>query len=133
MQGYERANSRALELWSSVYQSALLLALTDTFSSKAFFKVSLLSDFMHASQAQEGGQEFLANPKQAQLWHGLRQDSGDPFVFAPQAKDVYAQLGIDHRQKTIIYSDALTVDKVLKLKDQCDGLGFKCILFYSLI
>jgi nicotinate phosphoribosyltransferase len=39
---------------------------------------------------------------------------------------VYERLGIDHTRKTIIYSDALDVDKVLRLKAQCDKEGFIC-------
>jgi len=31
---------------------------------------------------------------------------------------------IDHTTKTIVYSDALTVDKALALKKQCDEVGF---------
>lgn len=56
---------------------------------------------------------------------GLRQDSGDPYVFAPNAKAAYESMGIDIREKSIIYSDALNLDKALGLKKQCDGIGFK--------
>lgn len=40
MRGYEHANNIALDLWEEVYPTGLtLLALTDTFSTKAFFQV----------------------------------------------------------------------------------------------
>jgi len=40
MRGYEHANAIALDLWEEVYPNTpMLFALTDTFSSKAFFKV----------------------------------------------------------------------------------------------
>jgi nicotinate phosphoribosyltransferase len=40
MRGYEHANGIALDLWEEVYRNKLtLLALTDTFSTKAFFQV----------------------------------------------------------------------------------------------
>ena len=39
MRGYEHANGIALDLWEQVYPNSLLLALTDTFSTKAFFQV----------------------------------------------------------------------------------------------
>ncbi|EJF55844.1 nicotinate phosphoribosyltransferase [Dichomitus squalens] len=106
--GYEHANGTALELWEKTYPNALLIALTDTFSTEAFYK------------------DFLANKHFAEHWTGLRQDSGDPFVYAPRAKEIYQQLGVDHTKKIIIYSDALNVDKALQLKKQCDELGFKC-------
>jgi len=106
MKGYEHANGIAMDFWEAVYPNVLLLALTDTFSTKAFF------------------QDFVANPERARRWRGLRQDSGDPFAFAAQAKEMYARLGIDHREKTIIYSDALNMEKALGLKKQCDEIGF---------
>jgi nicotinic acid phosphoribosyltransferase len=42
MHGYEHANGIALDLWEEVYPNSLLLALTDTFSTKAFFQVRLV-------------------------------------------------------------------------------------------
>ncbi|KAH9995740.1 nicotinate phosphoribosyltransferase [Russula vinacea] len=98
MRGYEQANNIALDLWEEVYpKGQTLLALTDTFSTKAFF------------------QNFTADVDRARRWHGLRQDSGDPFVFAPQAKEA---------EKVIVYSDWLNVEKAIALKKQCDELGF---------
>lgn len=64
------------------------------------------------------------DPDRARRWKGLRQDSGDPFVYAPRAKEVYDSLSIDSREKTIIFSDALSVEKAKKLKAQCDEVGF---------
>lgn len=56
-------------------------------------------------------------------WQGLRQDSGDPFAFGLRVKQVFESLGIDPRTKMIIYSDALNIDKVLRLKEQANDLG----------
>jgi nicotinate phosphoribosyltransferase len=66
----------------------------------------------------------VKHPDRARHWRGLRQDSGDPFIFAPKARDVYESLGIDHREKIIVYSDNLNLQKALGLKKQCDELGF---------
>ncbi|KAJ3781416.1 nicotinate phosphoribosyltransferase [Lentinula aff. detonsa] len=107
LRGYEHVHDLALEIWETAYPNATLLALTDTFSSAAFF------------------QSFSKNPARAKKWHGLRQDSGDPLEFAPRAKEVYQKMGIDHKEKMIIYSDALNLDKALKLKKQADEIGFK--------
>ena len=38
--GYEGANGRALDLWDDVYPNGPRTALTDTFSTDVFFKVS---------------------------------------------------------------------------------------------
>ncbi|KAI9462158.1 nicotinate phosphoribosyltransferase [Russula earlei] len=108
MRGYEHANGIALDLWEQVYPSGMtLLALTDTFSTKAFF------------------QDFSTDAERARRWHGLRQDSGDPFLFALQAKGLYERLGINPGEKTIVYSDSLNTDKTLALKKQCEDMGFK--------
>ena len=37
--GYENANGRAMDLWEAVYPKVLLVALTDTFSTEAFYQV----------------------------------------------------------------------------------------------
>lgn len=66
----------------------------------------------------------MAEPERAHRWTGLRQDSGDPFAFGPRVKAMYKSIGIGHESKTIVYSDALTVDKCLAIKKQCDELGF---------
>ena len=137
MRGYEHANATALELWEKTYPNALHIALTDTFSTEAFLKVrttiSLLQHLAHCScRSSLHAQDFIAHPHFAQRWTGLRQDSGDPFAFAPRAKQVYEQLGVDYTKKTIIFSDALNVEKALKLKKQCDELGFKCTFYSSL-
>ena len=54
----------------------------------------------------------------------MRQDSGDPFVYAPRAREIYQSMNVDHTTKVIVYSDGLTVDKALALKKQCDEVGF---------
>ena len=66
----------------------------------------------------------MADPERPQRWTGFRQDSGDPFAFGPNVKAMYESIGIDHASKTLTYSDALTVDKCLAIKKQCDELGF---------
>ncbi|KAJ6577250.1 nicotinate phosphoribosyltransferase [Mycena capillaripes] len=105
LKGYDDANSVAMNLWEEVYPNALLIALTDTFSSEAFFK------------------SFSSNKERAIRWQGLRQDSGDPFVFGVRAKEIFESLGIDPSKKMIIYSDALNIDKALRLKEQANDLG----------
>jgi len=114
LKGYEAANSVAMDLWEEVYPNALLIALTDTFSSETFFK------------------SYTGDKERALRWQGLRQDSGDPFVFGRRAKEVFDSLGINPSEKMIIYSDALDVDKALRLKEQADELGLNGALAPSL-
>jgi nicotinate phosphoribosyltransferase len=110
-----------------------LLALTDTFSTKAFFQVRARPTPIRPAQIPPSfataipvTKNLTADVERARRWHGLRQDSGDPFVFAPQAKEVYERLGINPSEKIIVYSDCLNVEKAIALKKQCDELGLNC-------
>ena len=77
----------ALNVWLDEYQGQLGIALTDTISMASF-----LRDFDHGLAA---------------AYSGLRHDSGDPIVWGEQALAHYQTLGIDPREKTLIFSDKL--------------------------
>jgi len=91
----EQAQSRALYVWQQEYDQALGIALTDTFTSKAFFK-----DF-----------KFPV----ARAYDGVRQDSGDPIVFGEDMISHYKSIGIDPRRKSIIFSDGLNVNLSIEI------------------
>ncbi|THV02788.1 nicotinate phosphoribosyltransferase [Dendrothele bispora CBS 962.96] len=109
LRGYEQVHEIALDIWEKIYAPVLLVALTDTFTTDAFFK------------------DISKNPERARTWRGLRQDSGDPFVFGPRAKELYEAMGISCKEKMIIYSDSLDLEKALNLKKQADELGFQSL------
>ncbi|GLB40615.1 putative nicotinate phosphoribosyltransferase [Lyophyllum shimeji] len=111
LRGYEKTHLLALDLWEQVYHDQVLIALTDTFTTEAFFK------------------DFVLDANRARKWTGLRHDSGDPFEFAPRVKEVYESLGIDPRQKLIVYSDSLNVDKCLRLQNQANELGLEKVAY----
>lgn len=52
-------------------------------------------------------------------------------VFAPRAKEIYESMGINYREKMIIYSDSVNVEKALKIQKQCTEIGFKCAYLIS--
>ncbi|KAK4054474.1 nicotinate phosphoribosyltransferase [Microbotryomycetes sp. JL201] len=107
--GYEGSNGRALDLWEETYPSgALSIALTDTFSTKPFFN------------------DFVSKPERARRWRGLRQDSGDPFKFISVAKEAFERVGADPKEKVIVFSDALDIEKCLQLKCASDEAGVGC-------
>ncbi|PFH46817.1 hypothetical protein AMATHDRAFT_82439 [Amanita thiersii Skay4041] len=112
MKGYKCANTMALSLWEQIYHPhATMIALTDTFSTGCFFN------------------ELSTKPSLMQRWHGVRQDSGDPYAFGPRAKHFYQSIGLNPASKTIVYSDALNVDKALRIKKQCEELGLPKVSF----
>lgn len=101
MFGYSHANKYAMEYWVSTYNGNLGIALTDTFTTDAF-----LEDF---------------DSKYANLFTGVRHDSGDPFEFTDKIIDHYKKLGIDPTTKTIVYSDALTTELAVKISKYRSG------------
>jgi nicotinate phosphoribosyltransferase len=94
--GYEKANVQALDAWVDAYQGDLGIALTDTYTTDVFFK------------------GFSA--RHARVFDGLRWDSGDPIEFTDKAINYYESMNIDPQSKTIVYSDALDLKKIEKIK-----------------
>lgn len=99
--GYRSANTTALSNWVDVYDGYLGIALTDTYTSDNFFD------------------SFTT--KYAKLFDGLRWDSGDPFEFTEKALRHYRQHRIDPQSKTIVYSDALNLDSIRRIRSFVDG------------
>lgn len=87
-----------LQKWVDEYQGNLGIALSDTLGF-AFF----LKDF---------------NKKFANLYDGVRFDSGDPVQQAQDLYDHYQSLNIDPKTKTIVFSDGLTFEKAQVLYSQ---------------
>ena len=99
--GYKHANYMALENWVNVYDGDLGIALADTYTFDIFLK-----NFSR---------------KQAKLFDGVRCDSGNEYEFIDQLITRYKELGIDPTTKTIIFSNALDFNKVLDIKNYCQG------------
>lgn len=99
--GYKKANQRALEAWQSVYHGNLGIALIDTYTTKVF-----LSEF---------------SMELALLFRGVRQDSGDEIEIGNMVIDRYIEHGIDPREKTIVFSNALDFKKYARIKRYFNG------------
>lgn len=99
--GYRAANALALSNWVDVYEGNLGIALTDTYTSDNFFN--------------------SFDTPYAKLFDGLRWDSGNPFEFTEKALRHYKKKRIDPASKTIVYSDALNLKEVCKIKSYVNG------------
>lgn len=99
--GFKIANKLALENWVKIYRGDLGIALSDTFTTTAFFRAFDL--------------------KFSKLFDGIRQDSGDPIKFAEYAISHYKKLRIDPLSKVIIFSDGLNPEKVEEISNYCKG------------
>lgn len=97
--GFKMANTLALENWVNVYRGNLGIALSDTFTTDVFFEAF--------------------DKKFAKLFDGVRQDSGDPIEFANKTVAHYRRLKIAPSEKSIIFSDGLTPDKVAEIARHC--------------
>lgn len=95
--GYRSANKIALGRWADIFGGRLGIALTDTFTTDAFFKAF---DIFYAK-----------------LFDGVRHDSADPTEFGEKVIKHYENFGIDPRTKTIVFSDGLSTEKAIELKD----------------
>ncbi|MBI2054850.1 MAG: nicotinate phosphoribosyltransferase [Candidatus Sungbacteria bacterium] len=95
------SQTHLLDLWWKVYGWGLSVALPDTFGSDFFFSIM--------------GQ------KRAEAWKGMRQDSGNPIEFGEKLITFYKKLGIDPKEKLIIFSDGLTVDSIIKCYERFKG------------
>ncbi len=86
--------------WQAEHDGNLRIILPDTYGTPGFL---------------ERAPDWLAG------WTGIRIDSGDPAAGAEAAIDWWKSRGEDPREKLIIFSDGLDVDKILSLHAQFKG------------
>lgn len=91
----------ALETWVQEYRGDLGIALTDTIGIDAF-----LRDF---------------DLYFAKLYDGCRHDSGCAHEFTRKIIDHYKKLGINPKDKIIVYSDSLDIKTATDLCRKCEG------------
>ncbi len=103
MYGPQMANYKAMEAWRNTFRGALGTFLYDSFGWHVF-SLNFSEDF-------------------ANLFKGLRIDSGDNFEQLQLIVEKYRSLGIDPRSKQVIFSNALDTDRAIKIheyaKDYC--------------
>ncbi len=95
------SHNKVIQIWWEQYGEPLSIALTDNYGSDFFFR------------------DFTA--EQAKSWRAIRQDSGDPIEFGEKAIRFYQQIGIDPKTKTIVFSDGLDLETILKLHKHFQG------------
>lgn len=109
------------------------IALTDTFGTPAF-----LDAFRKPIRPAPVQSDASANPPvaadvntdhshstktYAQVYAGVRQDSGDPAYFVKMVRDFYDREGITDK-KTIVFSDSLNIENCLEYKAITEKAGF---------
>ena len=99
--GVFECNHQLMKKWADVYNGDLGIYLPDCFGSKIF-----LSNF---------------SKDMAKMFDGLRIDSGDEKEETEKIIAKYQSLGIDPSTKSIVYSNALTIDKAIELHKWLNG------------
>ncbi|TGJ86678.1 hypothetical protein E0Z10_g2090 [Xylaria hypoxylon] len=122
---YENANEEALRRWVACFGEGVLgIALTDTFGTPAFLK-SFSKPIKHLPGTADGLDGATELPRTyAQVFTGVRQDSGDPARFVKTMRDFYDRQGIKDK-KTIVFSDSLDIEKCIEYKRVSDEQGFQ--------
>lgn len=96
------SNYYMMDAWTREYGVDNGIALTDCIGTDVF-----LRDF---------------NTKFATLFKGVRHDSGDPYEWGNKIIKHWEKLGIDPKQKTLLFSDSLNFEKADKLYSHFSGL-----------
>ncbi|MCE8007466.1 nicotinate phosphoribosyltransferase [Aestuariivita sp.] len=95
-----RAPYDVLSDWHEEHEGNLRIILPDTYGTTGFLKNA---------------------PDWLTQWTGIRIDSGDPAEGAEEAIRWWTEQGEDPREKLVIFSDGLDVDKILELFTQFTG------------
>ena len=110
MYGPQMANFMAMEAWRHTFRGALGTYLYDSFGWD-IFSLNFSEDF-------------------ANLFKGLRVDSGDNFEQLDKTVEKYQSLGIDSHTKQVTFSNALDVERAIAIHryaaDKCQpsfGIG----------
>lgn len=104
MYGPQMANHLAMEVWSHTYRGALGTFLYDTYGWR-IFSLNFSEDY-------------------ANMFKGLRVDSGDNYEQLDLIVEKYRSLNIDPKSKQVIFSNGLNVDEAIDLQRYAEG---KCI------
>ncbi len=110
MYGPQMANHLAMKMWTHTYRGALGTFLYDTYGWR-IFSLNFSEDY-------------------ANMFKGLRVDSGDNYEQLNLIIEKYRSLGIDPRTKQVVFSNGLNVDEAIRLQqysqDKCQpsfGIG----------
>lgn len=102
MFGPQMANHMAMNAWRKTFRGALGTYLYDSFGW-SIFSLNFSEDF-------------------ANLFKGLRVDSGDNREELSKIVDKYTSLGIDSRTKQVVFSNALTTDEAIEIQQYAKHL-----------
>lgn len=101
MYGPQMANNLAMSAWTRTYRGALGTFLYDTYGWR-IFSLNFSEDY-------------------ANMFKGLRVDSGDNYKELDLIVEKYRSLNIDPLTKQIIFSNGLNVDETINIRNYAEG------------
>lgn len=101
MYGPQMANHLAMQAWAATYRGSLGTYLYDTFGWN-IFSLNFSEDY-------------------ANMFKGLRVDSGDDAEQLELIEKKYRSLGVDPATKRVVFSNGLTVDDALRIQRFASG------------
>ncbi|KAK3341354.1 Quinolinate phosphoribosyl transferase [Lasiosphaeria hispida] len=139
---YTISTEEALCRWVGCFGEGVLgIALTDTFGTPEFLKAfskpirhledpqplserkpSIADSFISASTSWARVQK--TDKTYAEVFTGVRQDSGDPRTFVKLMRRFYDEQGVQDK-KVIVFSDSLNIDRCLEYKQVSEEAGFQ--------
>jgi len=139
---YTAATEEALSRWVGCFGEGVLgIALTDTFGTPEFLK-SFSKPLRHqgepappAERKPSIADSFISattswvkahkpNKSYAEVFTGVRQDSGDPRTFVRLMRKFYDEQGVQDK-KVIVFSDSLNIDRCMEYKQVSEEAGFQ--------
>ncbi|KAH0543112.1 hypothetical protein FGG08_002538 [Glutinoglossum americanum] len=144
---YLSASETALECWVGCFGEGVLgVTLTDTFGTPVFLESfkKPIGSFDRAELGDSGApvstpasidpDKVEGNTKlqarsggklktYAEVFTGVRQDSGDPAGFVRMVREFYDSIGVKDK-KTIVFSDSLNIELCVKYMAESEKAGF---------
>lgn len=99
-----------LSEWQKIYKGNLLVALPDTFGTTQFL-----------NNAQKNFPEIRD-------WRGFRLDSKDPFIGGEEIIRFWESIGVNPKEKLMLFSDGLSHEKMIALHEKFGG---RCVDGYG--
>ncbi len=117
---YANANELAMQYWIGTFgRGTLAIALTDTFGTPAFLKsFTKPAPNSHSINSADSADDLTY----AQVFTGVRQDSGDPLEYLELMSTFYKSQGITDK-KMIVYSDSLNTGKCIQYRKATEEAG----------
>lgn len=129
---YARANENAMRYWVRAFgRGVLAIALSDTFGTPNFLKAFTLpappveEELVAEPKAEAAGEK---QPSYAEIFTGVRQDSGDPLTFLERITAFYKSQGLiggSQPAKNVVFSDSLNVDKCITYARATEKVGLR--------